>query len=468
MLVFLPGKAEIEACAQSLRAGPYRLFPLHGGLSLDEQRRAFEPSSQRKLILATNVAETSLTIPGVGVVIDAGLVRQMRYQAGRGSLALVPIAEDSAAQRTGRAGRTAPGVCYRLWSAAAKLEKSTLPEMHRESLVPLVLGAVGLGSAARAAAACSTRPRPYALEAARADLQAWGALAADGCAEREWSRAVQPAARAAARTPAAQREAARVPRGHDRPGGRALGRPPTLSGRHVGRARRRPSRTQAATPPPSCRRCARRVPRQQGVSSLVLHEARAARTRLRRMHELPVNAPTPRKLDREALIRAALSADPRLAHVARARGRELFFSNGGTEVELARESAVRNVRKLEALVVLDTRAFGAGREARVLITCAMAVPLATLARAGLGSERIAAVQLEKKRVVCTLERVYAKRVLAEREETAERRARARGAGHAARARQHVSEAVATTRRAACTQRAGSGARRPCAATQRPC
>ena len=90
MLVFLPGKAEIEACAQALRDEPYKLLPLHGGLSLEEQRRVFEPASRRKLILATNVAETSLTIPGVGVVIDAGLVRQMRYQAGRGSLSLVP------------------------------------------------------------------------------------------------------------------------------------------------------------------------------------------------------------------------------------------------------------------------------------------------------------------------------------------------------------------------------------------
>jgi hypothetical protein len=154
----------------------------------------------------------------------------------------------------------------------------------------------------------------------------------------------------------------------------------------------------------------------QGVSSYALSEAKAARGRLRRLHELKLDAPTPRPFDREAVIRAALAADPRVAFVARARGRELFFSNGGTEIELARESAVRNASKLEALVVLDTRAFGLGREARVLITCGMAIPLSAIARAGLGTDRIASVQLEKKRVLCTLERVYAKRVVSEREE----------------------------------------------------
>jgi ATP-dependent helicase HrpB len=116
VLVFLPGKAEIEACAQLLR-GAYTLVPLHGGLTLEEQRRAFERTPQRKVVLATNVAETALTIDGIGVVIDSGLVRRTHYRDGRGFLALTAIAEDSAAQRTGRAGRTAAGVCYRLWSA---------------------------------------------------------------------------------------------------------------------------------------------------------------------------------------------------------------------------------------------------------------------------------------------------------------------------------------------------------------
>jgi hypothetical protein len=94
----------------------------------------------------------------------------------------------------------------------------------------------------------------------------------------------------------------------------------------------------------------------------------------------------------------------------------VFFSNGGTEIELARESAANNVRDIEAILALDTRAFGAGREARVLVTCAMAVPIAMLARAGLGSDRMASVQLDRKRAITTIERVFAKRVLSTREE----------------------------------------------------
>lgn len=413
ILVFLPGKAEIETCAQPLRSGSFKLFPLHGGLSLDEQRRVFEPSQQRKLILATNVAETSLTIPGVGVVIDSGLVRQMRYQAGRGSLSLVPVAEDSAAQRTGRAGRTAPGVCYRLWQAGAKLEKSTLPEIQRESLVPLLLAAAAWDAEPEQLPFLDP-PKAYALEAARADLKAWGALAPDGTLSATGRDLfTQPVEPLHARMLLSAKQQGCLEDMIDLVAVLSVGRPLFMSGALAERGDAEPDASCDATAMVH----ALRSTSPDGVVGHVLHEARSARTRLRRLHQLDNQGPAPRKLDREAVIRAALAADPRVAHVARARGRELFFSNGGTEVELARESAVRNLSKLEALVVLDTRAFGTGREARVLITCGMAVPLSTLARAGLGSDRIAAVQLEKKRVLCTLERVYAKRVIAEREET---------------------------------------------------
>ncbi|HWO11271.1 MAG TPA: hypothetical protein VNN80_17375, partial [Polyangiaceae bacterium] len=164
-------------------------------------------------------------------------------------------------------------------------------------------------------------------------------------------------------------------------------------------------------------------PSEHGAVSFVVQEARAARTRLRRAEGLPDMPPRAfagASIARDALVRAALAADPRLAHVARVRGRATFFSNGGTELELARESAVNNVREIEAIVALDTRAFGAGRDARLLVTCAMVVSGAELARAGLGSERVAAVRVvQGTRVSATLERVYAGRVLATREATPE-------------------------------------------------
>ncbi len=413
VLVFLPGKAEIEACADVLR-GAFRIVPLHGGLSLDEQRRAFEGVPQRKVILATNVAETSLTIPGIGVVIDSGLVRQTRYEGGRGSLALTPIAEDSAAQRAGRAGRTGPGVCYRLWSPASKLAPTTLPEIFRESLVPLVLAAAAWGKRVEALPLLDP-PKPYALAAARADLAAWGALDGESTlSDSGRGLFALPLDPRHARLLIAARARGCLDDMIDFVAVLSVGKPlfPRKSGELF-------DELQLA----GCDACAAihvlraPEPAAHGADTFVVREARAARTRLRRAEGLPDARPAPRPPDREALMSAAIDADARLLHVARARGRELQFSNGGTEIGLARESAVQNVRNVEAILALDTRAFGVGRDARVLVTCAMAVPLAALVRAGLGEDRLAAVRLERGRVVARIERVFANRVIAEREET---------------------------------------------------
>src|SRR5690606_3809216 len=94
-------------------------------------------------------------------------------------------------------------------------------------------------------------------------------------------------------------------------------------------------------------------PGDHGISGFVLREARLARARLRRMEKLPDAPPSPGAIDRDALVRTAIAADPRAVHVARSRGRDVSFSNGGTELELARESAVRRLRSVDALVVLD-------------------------------------------------------------------------------------------------------------------
>jgi ATP-dependent helicase HrpB len=413
MLVFLPGKAEIEACSHGLR-GAYSVIPLHGGLSLDEQRRAFESTPRRKLILATNVAETSLTIPGVGVVIDSGLVRQTRYHAGRGFLALTPIAQDSAAQRAGRAGRTAPGVCYRLWSPGAQLAASTLPEIHRESLVPLVLTAAAWGEQVESLPLLDA-PKPYALEAARIDLAAWGALRDDALSESGRSLFELPIDAQHARLLVAARAHGCLDDMIDLVSVLSVGRPPFVAGEQLGVDEDLRLAGCDVTAAIGALRAVR--PADHGVVEFVAREARAARLRLRRAENLPARAPTPGPIDRDAIVRAVLAADARSAHVARTRGRDTYFSNGGTEIELARESAAQNLRNLEAILVLDSRAFGVGRDARVLVTCAMAVPLSVLARAGLGHDRLAAVKLDRKRVVAQLERVFANKVLAEREQT---------------------------------------------------
>lgn len=127
VLVFLPGQAEIHRVHQSLQEAlgerpEILLCPLHGELDLNAQRAAIDPPAKglRKVVLATNIAETSLTIDGVRVVIDAGLARVPRFDPGSGMTRLDTqrISRASATQRAGRAGRLEPGVCYRLWSEA--------------------------------------------------------------------------------------------------------------------------------------------------------------------------------------------------------------------------------------------------------------------------------------------------------------------------------------------------------------
>jgi HrpA-like RNA helicase len=420
VLIFLPGKAEIQACVSALR-GPCTFIPLHGGLTLEEQQRAFERTPQRKVILSTNVAETSLTIPGVGVVIDVGLVRQTLYQHGRGSLSLTPIAQDSAAQRAGRAGRTGPGVCYRLWSPAAQLSATTSPEIHRESLVSLVLTAAAWGKRVEDLPLLDP-PKPYALEAARVDLRAWGALSGEALSACGRDLFTLPIAPAHARLLVEARREGCLDDMIDLVAVLAVGRPlfgaASQASAELGMVD--DLRLAGCDASAAIRAVRAERPSDHGVASFVIQEARSTRDRLRRAEGLADAPPSARSaIARDALVRAALAADPRLAHVARVRGRSTFFSNGGTELELARESAVNNVRELDAILALDTRALGQGREARLLVTCAMVISKAELARAGLGAERVAAVRVQGQRFGATLERVYAGSVLGTREATPE-------------------------------------------------
>jgi ATP-dependent helicase HrpB len=413
VLVFLPGKAEIDACTQVL-AGAYAVVPLHGGLSMTEQRRAFETRRGRKVVLATNVAETALTITGIGVVIDTGLVRQTHYENGRAYLALGPIAQDSAEQRAGRAGRTAPGVCYRMWSAGAALRTVTPPEIHRESLTTLLLAAAAW-EAPLDTLPLLDRPKPEALEAARADLQAYRAIdrnGAIGAAGRSlFALPVEPAQ---ARLLVAARAHGCLDAMIDLVAVLAVGRPLFASAARSDLGHEADLRAGGCDASAIIKALRAERPSVHGAIEYVVREAWSGRSRLRRLQGLPDLAPEPTGFDRDALIQACIEADPRMVYIARKRG---AFSNGGTEVALARESAANEVRELAAVIALEVRGFGEGQKARGLITCAMPIALHVLARAGLGSDRLGTVRLERGRVVAAVERVYAKRVIAEREET---------------------------------------------------
>ena len=145
ILAFFPGKREIERARQALarRAPELPVVVLFGGLKPQEQRAALDPHAPPRVVLSTNVAETSLTIEGVSEVIDTGLARQTEYDAKRGleRLVLTPIARDSAEQRAGRAGRTHAGRCFRLWSAHQDGQRAPNrpPELMRADLSATLL-----------------------------------------------------------------------------------------------------------------------------------------------------------------------------------------------------------------------------------------------------------------------------------------------------------------------------------------
>ena len=156
MLVFLPGKKEIVQCEQALAKNPdIQVVKLHASVSDKERDLALSGrntdthangNSLRKVILATNVAETSLTIPDIGVVIDSGLERRTVQRNGRTTLMLKSISRASAKQRAGRAGRVMDGVCVRLYGEHAALELVTPPELQREELTEPMLAAACCGA----------------------------------------------------------------------------------------------------------------------------------------------------------------------------------------------------------------------------------------------------------------------------------------------------------------------------------
>ncbi|HEV3060008.1 MAG TPA: ATP-dependent helicase HrpB [Vicinamibacterales bacterium] len=150
VLCFLPGAGEIRRAVQEIerQAGAdVEVVPLHGSLSSDEQDRALQPTARRRVIVATNIAETSLTVPGVTAVVDSGLHKFARYDVDRGidRLDLERITADAAEQRAGRAGREAPGLVRRLWDARDRLRPHREPDIRRIDLSAAALDVIAWG-----------------------------------------------------------------------------------------------------------------------------------------------------------------------------------------------------------------------------------------------------------------------------------------------------------------------------------
>lgn len=184
ILIFMPGMGEIQA---TIRAGSsvrttekLAWIPLHGDLQPEEQDRAFASNPLRKVIVATNVAETSVTIDGIRHVVDAGLARVARFDAerGLGTLFIEEISRASADQRAGRAGRTAPGTCWRLWTESNHLNRPArnTPEIQRTDLAEVVLLLHSLGIRKAGEFQWLDRPDPVAVDRAESLLRMLGAL----------------------------------------------------------------------------------------------------------------------------------------------------------------------------------------------------------------------------------------------------------------------------------------------------
>lgn len=200
VLVFLPGEKDIRELRDVLQGrnyGPLEILPLFGRLSAADQQRIFQPTIKRKVVLATNIAETSITIPGIRFVIDTGLARLSRYSAQTRTLRLPvePIAQATAEQRKGRCGRVAEGICYRLYSEAELAERPrfTQPEIQRSNLAAVVLRMMAHNLGNIAEFPFLNPPSDKAIRGAYALLRELGAL--DG------NNALTPLGRQLARLP---------------------------------------------------------------------------------------------------------------------------------------------------------------------------------------------------------------------------------------------------------------------------
>ena len=185
ILCFLPGEGEIRRAMESFGKWPgLAAMPLFGSLPKEEQDQVFRPIPQRKLIFSTSIAETSVTIEGVTAVIDSGLMRVPRFSpaTGMSGLATLPLTQDRAEQRRGRAGRVRAGVCYRLWTEGQQQSrpKKMMPEILEADLCSLVLTSIAGGALGCNDLPWLTTPAASAWDQAVGLLKLLGALDADG------------------------------------------------------------------------------------------------------------------------------------------------------------------------------------------------------------------------------------------------------------------------------------------------
>ncbi len=385
VLAFLPGVAEIRRTAESLddldEARGVRVLSLYGDLPAERQDEVLRPwSGGRKVVLATNVAETSITIDGVTAVVDGGLAKMMRFDAAVGldRLETVRISRASADQRAGRAGRQGPGLCLRLWSRHDDLSLADYetPEIRRVDLAAPALQLLTWGESDLSAFGWFEAPEPAALERALETLEDLGAISGGKIGEL---------GRMMARLPVPPRIARLLIAGHD--AGqlyRASLAAALLSERDV--VLRRPDRDGASISAPSDL-----LDRLEAVESLErsgysetavgsVHRGRARQIlrvgqQLARLAERHLGRePTPKDLQVEdedvELLRALLPAYPDRLARRRGRGEARAVMVGGRGVRVARHSVVRDA---ELFLCLELDRGRSGERSEALVHRASAI-----------------------------------------------------------------------------------------------
>ncbi|MFT6914722.1 MAG: HrpA-like RNA helicase [Motiliproteus sp.] len=414
LLIFLPGRGEIQRCRAALASVDAELLELHGSVPAREQRRALESGKGRRIILATNIAETSLTIPGVRVVIDSGLERRTHQRNGRTVLGLHPISKASAEQRLGRAGRVAAGLCIRLWGEHAPLALSTPPEVLREELTEPVLAAACCGHPVQTLRFPDLLPEK-SLGIAMEKLQRMNALDARGEAtpygrrlyplpiDSLFAHLITAMPDDASRCATADLVAAL---GHSQ---RLLALPSSESGRRtltdwqskscdattlIALVRRDP-------PPPLAVALA--------VDNGALKEVRKLATQLRGALSLPAISQSP-AYDHSRWLEALIGAAPELLFVRRKKRPEAL-GNGWAEVLVGRDS--RFADDAEAALVFDQHSMpGKGAKQTInMATCMAPVSLKLIARLGVGETRMTQTSFKGGRLEVKVERSYAGRLI---------------------------------------------------------
>ncbi len=374
VLVFLPGAAEIrraaEALAETAAAHAIDVLTLHGDLPLQEQTRVVRPGPRRKVILSTNVAETSVTIEGVTAVVDSGLARVAACSPWTGlpTLSLAKISQASATQRAGRAGRLAAGRALRLYTRADHDARAAhdLPEVRRLDLAEAALVALGAGTSARALHWLDAPPEA-ALAAAEALLERLGATRGG---------ALTDAGRRMLSLPVHPRLGRLVVEAEARGIGRLGALVAALLSERDVRTRGRGAGPSGPSDLTELAERVRSIGRGQRAAALGLEQGAATRVvraaeQLGRRVQDRAQAPRSHADEEQAIGLAILAAFPdRVARRRTPRGRELVLAEGGTAT-LAEDSVVTEAELLVAVDVEERS--GPGQRAARTVRLASAV-----------------------------------------------------------------------------------------------